>query len=70
MSPNASTACAMKDPKITDEDLGDPKPTKKEITTWNILLISCVSPGTRILKKCGTCPVPLGLDCQKLYCVC
>ena len=29
MSPSASTSWAMKDPKLTQEDLGDPEPTKK-----------------------------------------
>jgi hypothetical protein len=63
----------MKDPKITEEDLGDPEPTKKEITTWNSFLISCVAQGHRQyrnMQKCGTCPVTWVLDYQNLYCVC
>jgi hypothetical protein len=35
LSLSGSTSSAIKDPKLTEEDLGDPEPTKKEITTWN-----------------------------------
>jgi len=63
----------MKDPKITEEDLGDPQPTKKERTAWNSFLISCVAQVHRQyqnMQQYDTCPVPWVLDYQKLYCVC